>query len=61
MVETIAAVGEAGRKDLATKADLAAFKAELKAELAAAVNRMMLNQILAGAALLVAMILLSLL
>lgn len=61
MVETIAAVGEAGRKDLATKADLAVLKAELKAELAAAVDRIILNQILVGAALLAAVILLSLL
>lgn len=47
--------------DLATKTDLAVLKAELKAEFAAAVNRMMLNQILVGAVLLVAMVLLSLL
>ena len=41
IVRTMIAVGDAGRKDLATKADIA----ELKAEIAVAVNRMLLSQI----------------
>ena len=60
MVETIAAADASGWKDLATKADLAELKAELKAEMAAAVDRMIRNQILVGAALLAAMVLLLL-
>ena len=61
MVEMVAAATAASREDLATKADLAVLKAELKAEFAAAADKIMLNQILAGAALLAAMVLLSLL
>ena len=71
MVETIVAASEAGRNDPATKADFVAVRAdfaELKADFAdlrqafaAAVDRIILNQILVGAALLAAMILLSLL
>ena len=57
MAETIAAANESGWKDLATKVDFA----ELKAEFAAAVDKMVRNQILIGAALSAAMILLCLL
>ena len=71
MIETIAAANEAGRKDLATKSDFVALKADfaavradfadLRQAFAAAVDKMVRNQILAGAALLAAMVLLSLL
>lgn len=60
MAETVAAANESGWKDLATKADLAELKAELKAEMAAAVDRMMRDQILVGAALFAAMVMLLL-
>lgn len=68
MVRMMVAATAAGREDPATKADLAELKAEIKAEFAelrtefaAAVNRIILNQILAGAVLLAAMVLLRLL
>ena len=55
IVRTMIAVSDAGRKDLATKADIA----ELKAELAAAVNRMLLSQIAVAGVLLAAIALLK--
>ena len=51
MIKAIAAAAEAGRKDLATKADIAELKvdfAKLEAKLAAALNRMVLSQIAAA-------------
>lgn len=47
IVKTVIAVNDAGRKDLATKADIA----EPKGELAAAVNRMLLSRIAVSGAL----------
>ena len=41
MVKAIVAAAEAGRQDLATKTDLA----RLEAKLAAAINKMLLNQL----------------
>ena len=55
VVRTMIAVSDAGREDLATKADIV----ELKAELAAAVNRMLLSQIAVAGVLLAAMALLK--
>ena len=55
IVRTMIAVNDAGRTDLATKADIA----ELKAELAAAVNRMLLSQIAVAGVLLAAIALLK--
>ena len=55
IVRTMIAVSDAGRTDLATKADIA----ELKAELAAAVNRMLLSQIAVAGVLLAAIALLK--
>ena len=45
MVKTIVAAREAGREDLATKADLARVEARLEAKLAAAINKMLLGQV----------------
>lgn len=48
MVRTMIAVGDAGRKDLATKADIAELKVEfarLEAKFASAMNKMLLGQI----------------
>ena len=52
MVETITVANEAGRKDLATKADIARLEADiartearLEAKLAAAINKMLLGQV----------------
>ena len=61
VVRMVAAAVAAGREELATQADLAEFKAELKAAFAAAVNKMLLSQAAVGAALLAAMVLLILL
>ena len=68
VVRMVAAAVAAGRKDPVAKPDAAASRtdiantgADLKKALAAAVDRMILNQILIGAALLAAMVLLSLL
>lgn len=61
MVRTMVAVSDAGRKDLATKADIAELKVEfarLEAKFAAAVNRMLLSQIAVAGVLLAAMALL---
>ena len=55
IVRTMIAVNDAGREDLATKADIA----ELKVELAAAVNRMLLSQIAVAGVLLAAIALLK--
>ena len=41
MVKTVVAASEAGRRDLATKTDIA----RLEAKLAEAINRMLLNQL----------------
>ena len=48
VVRTMIAVSDAGRKDLATKADLARLElsfARLEAKFAAAINKMLLGQI----------------
>ena len=52
MVKTIVVAAEAGRKDLATKADVARLEADiarlearLEAKLAAAINKMLLGQV----------------
>ena len=48
MVKAVVAVNEAGRQDLATKADIAELKvdfAKLEAKLAAAINKMLLGQL----------------
>ena len=48
MVRTMIAVSDAGRKDLATKADIAELKvgfAKLEAKFASAMNKMLLGQI----------------
>ena len=48
MVKAIVAVNEAGRQDLATKADIAELKvdfAKLEAKLASAINKMLLGQL----------------
>ena len=69
MVRTMIAVNDAGRTDLATKADIAALKVEfaelktefagLEAKFAAAVNKMLLSQIAVAGVLLAAMALLK--
>lgn len=64
MAETIAVANESGWKDSATKSDFVALKADfadLRRAFAAAVDKMVRNQILIGAALLAAMALLCLL
>ena len=48
MVKAVVAVNEAGRQDLATKADIAELKvdfAKLEAKLATAINKMLLGQL----------------
>lgn len=55
VVRMVAAAVAAGREDLTTKTDLAEFKAEFKAELAVAVNKMLLSQIAVVGILLAAM------
>ena len=58
MVKMVAGATAVSREDLATKADLAELKAELKTEFATAVNRMLLSQIAVAGALLAAIALL---
>ena len=62
IVRTMIAVSDAGREDLATKADIAELKVEfaaLKAEFASAINKMLLSQIAVAGVLLAAMALLK--
>ena len=59
MVKMVAAATAAVREALATKADLAELKAELKMEIGAAINRMLLSQIAVVGVLLAAMVVLK--
>ena len=45
MVKAIVAATETGRQDLATKTDIAQFEVRLEAQLAAAINKMLLGQL----------------
>lgn len=62
IVRTMIAVSDAGRKDLATKADLARLElsfARLEAKFASSMNKMLLSQIAVAGVLLAAMALLK--
>ena len=48
MVKAIVAATGTGRQELATKADIAQFEVRLEAQLAAAINKMLLGQLAAA-------------